>query len=519
MLLPPPVACGAPPSFETWRAGQPEAVLHVVDSPQRLTGLVLPTGSGKSLVASTIATLTGWRTAILTSTKGLQDQVEQTFRPTGIKDVRGQRAYPCRLLEPDVRRFHEGGTTGCDLGPCKVGTVCHWRERGCMYFDAVGDATRARLVVTNYQAWMSHYAYGQGLGPFDCLVLDEAHAAPEELSSFLSSTITAHQLASAGLEPPPLPLIADWCAWARAHKRDITTWVQTVAREGRVASVQWARNLLTTVERLALADPADWLVLPHRGSFEFHPLDPGTYTEATLLRGIPRVVLMSATMTPKTVAALGLDPATVDFHTTPSTFPVERRPIVYVPTCRLDHRLDDAGTRLWLTRVDQILAARPDRKGIIHTGSYARAKLIYEHSDHRARLLFHERDTTRQTVEAFRRSARTTVMVSPSLTTGFDFPGTTCEFQIILKVPWPDAREPVMQARTAKDKAYPAYLAMQDLVQAVGRGMRSAEDRCETLILDDHCKWFLSSYRHYAPRWFLEAYRSSLTIPPAPPRL
>jgi Rad3-related DNA helicase len=90
---------------------------------------------------------------------------------------------------------------------------------------------------------------------------------------------------------------------------------------------------------------------------------------------------------------------------------------------------------------------------------------------------------------------------------------------VILKVPWPDSREPVIEARTVKDKTYPAYIAMQDLVQAVGRGMRSEDDQCETLILDDHVRWFLSKYRTFAPQWFLDAFRSCITIPIPPPRL
>ena len=122
-------------------------------------------------------------------------------------------------------------------------------------------------------------------------------------------------------------------------------------------------------------------------------------------------------------------------------------------------------------------------------------------------------------IARFRSAGPGAVLVSPSVTTGVDFPGRACEFQIILKVPWPDARTPVVAARTVKDKSYPAYVAMQDLVQAVGRGMRSEEDQCETLILDDHVKWFIHQYRHFAPQWFLDAYRSVLTIPAPPPRL
>jgi len=39
------------------------------------------------------------------------------------------------------------------------------------------------------------------------------------------------------------------------------------------------------------------------------------------------------------------------------------------------------------------------------------------------------------------------------------------------------------------------------------------------LILDDHVRWFMNMYRAFAPAWFLDAYRTSQTIPPPPPPL
>ena len=528
--LPPPAACGAPASFLEWRQGQPEAICHVVDSPQRISALVLPTGSGKSLVAATLATLTGWRTAILTSTKGLQDQIGAAFAETGLNDLRGQTAYRCRALDPGAVFFEYRAPhiayAGCDQGPCRAGLRCPWRDIGCFYFDAVAKAQRTRLLVTNYQAWMSQYQYGEGLGAFDCLVLDEAHAAPEEVATFLAATLTPRALALCGLVPPANPDIWLWIAWAGLHLKPLKRQVDKLgeivkdghASAGLIDEYQKKRATYQLLERLSIAAPDEWIVTSH-GDHEFHPVNVAIYTEAALLRGIKKVVLTSATLTPKTVDALGLPPDDIAWLVAPSTFPVERRPVVHIATCRIDHKLDDDGIRLWLMRLDQILGAREDRKGIVHTGSYARAKLIHDHSQHRHRLMLHDRGTTRTQVEAFRRAGPGAVMVSPSLTTGFDFAGQACEYQVILKVPWPDSREPIVAARTLRDKTYPAYVAMQDLVQAVGRGMRSEEDRCETFILDDHVQWFVRSHASFAPQWFLDAYRHSQTIPPPPPPL
>jgi Rad3-related DNA helicase len=102
------------------------------------------------------------------------------------------------------------------------------------------------------------------------------------------------------------------------------------------------------------------------------------------------------------------------------------------------------------------------------------------------------------------------------VTTGYDFAGKLCEYQIVAKIPFPDRRNPVVAARTDYDKEYPAYVAMQELVQAVGRGMRSADDQCETAIFDSNCSWFMRAYRHLAPEWFLSAYRRVETLPTPP---
>jgi Rad3-related DNA helicase len=527
-MLPPPVACGAPLAFPEWRAGQPEALTFIADSPHRINGRVLPTGAGKSLVAATLATLTGWRTAILTSTKGLQDQILTSFSSIGLSDLRGQSSYRCRALDPHaIYSEYRSDGNQCDAGPCKAGMHCPWREVGCLYFDAVHQARQTRILVTNYQAWMHQGLVGEGLGDFDCLILDEAHAAPAEVAGFLTSTLTTRQLRDVDLDVPGSTDAVVWIAWANEHRAALTRRLEGRARDARerrlslteLRHVKQEKSTLRTVERLAGASPDEWLVIEHEGEFSFHPIEVGAHVEAALLKAIPHVVLMSATLTRKTAETLGLDADQMGWHVQPSTFPVERRPVVHVSTCRIDHRIDPLSVRLWLARLDQILAARGDRKGIIHTGSYARAKLICEYSAHHSRLLLHDRLTTRETVERFRRAGPGAVLVSPSVTTGFDFAGQQCEYQVILKVPWPDSREPVIAARTVRDKTYPAYLAMQDLVQAVGRGMRSESDACESLLLDDHVRWFVSKYRTFAPQWFLDAFRTSLTIPLPPLKL
>jgi Rad3-related DNA helicase len=186
---------------------------------------------------------------------------------------------------------------------------------------------------------------------------------------------------------------------------------------------------------------------------------------------------------------------------------------VYVPTARIDHKIDNLGYQLWLTRIDQIIRQRLDRKGIIHTVSYARRDRIMNVSEYSDIFYTHETRNIQKSLIEFKQSDPPAVLVSPSVITGWDFPYDTCEYQIIGKIPFPDLRRKVDKERRKRDKDIGCCFAMQDLVQACGRGNRHADDRCQCLIIDDHFRWFLNKYRHFAPKWFLESIQFAATIP------
>jgi Rad3-related DNA helicase len=59
-----------------------------------------------------------------------------------------------------------------------------------------------------------------------------------------------------------------------------------------------------------------------------------------------------------------------------------------------------------------------------------------------------------------------------------------------------------MQARLEISPQYTAYLAMQQLVQAAGRGSRFEQDRCEVFVVDDCITFFMRQHKSLAPRWF-----------------
>lgn len=142
-----------------------------------------------------------------------------------------------------------------------------------------------------------------------------------------------------------------------------------------------------------------------------------------------------------------------------------------------------------------------------HTVSFDRAGVICSRSDYRELFLANNPKIGLQTnrvVADFKMGEPPLVLVSPSVSTGFDFPGDECEYQIICKVPFPVTTGKIMRARSKADKEYPMYITMQELVQMCGRGERSAEDRCEVFIVDRQMEWFISKHKALAPSWFLK---------------
>lgn len=529
-----PVALGFPEKFGEWRPSQLNAIEQAFKSDKRVLGLVMPTGSGKSLTYVALALLSQGvkRAAILTSTKGLQDQVERDFRALGLVDVRGQRNYVCRAVDPgrELDHFNRAGRSGihaCDDGPCHMGVPCSLRpdrssphsRPGCDYYAAVFDAKRAPLVVTNYSYWMSANAYGQGLGQFEMLIGDEAHDAEKELGGFLSFQITDEDAGNVQSKMLDSDDLLDWIRWADALIGPLKESLESAEAPDNPIELRLMRRLQLTAQKLTTLSEIkqdEWVLERTPRSMSFAPVKTSRYAEKFLFHGIPKIVLTSATLTHKTLALLGVQKTEYKLWEAPSDFPIERRPIIHtglLPMVRVDHRITDGTKLMWRRRIDRIITPRLGTKGIIHTVSYARAKELLAYSEHKRHMLLHDSMGTKEAVARFKAMRAPSILVSPSMSTGWDFPDTECRWQIIGKLPIPDTRGQIMSVRKEQDPEYIPYLTAQQIVQMTGRGMRSAEDWCETFIVDDHIEWFVRKYRSLFPSWFLQAYESVSVIP------
>jgi Rad3-related DNA helicase len=246
----------------------------------------------------------------------------------------------------------------------------------------------------------------------------------------------------------------------------------------------------------------------------FSPVWASGYAESYLFGNIQRVLLLSATITKREAAYLGLKPPDFTYRAFPSPFDSSIRPVIVIKGGAVGRNMTVGEERMWLNKIDAIIDKENSGKngpvkGIIHAVSYARAKLIKSRSRHASTMMIHERYNLARTVEQFKAAAAPAILVSPSVETGYDFPYSLARFQIIAKIPFVDSRSVVYQARHKADRRYLDHTAMVRLIQMAGRGVRAADDQCRCWIVDDNwSRWFYPRNRDLVPRWFKSAIRA-----------
>lgn len=482
-----PTDIGAPPKFTYWRENQLEAIQKIVRSEKRFRVLNQPTGSGKSLVYYLATKILGGRTVILNSTKALQDQLCHDYPLT---DMRGQNAYQCNTLG-----------VNCDCGPCHFGFSCPIKST-CPYHVAYRNALNSDAVVTNYAYWLSMNIHGKGLGKVDNLVLDEAHTAPEHICNQMSITINKRDL-----EAKPGSNVKAWAMYEYRRHKDIVSSIKSdqLSHSGGeglskdlVMSLKKHEQICKGLETIIHSDES-WVFDDSGGKIQCTPVWASSYRDV-LFQNVKNVILTSSTITPKIMEYLGIPD--YDFFSFPHTFPPKRREVVLLPVARVDFRTSEEDKKKLIQALDKYIRRRLDRKGIIHSISYKWRSFLMKYSKHKDRMITHSGRTTADVVDAFKRMPEPGILVSPSIVQGYDFPGDTCRWQVIWKVPFPDSRSSVVKRRRKEDKEYTNNLAMQNLVQACGRIVRSERDWGETILFDSHLEWFFYYNRHLAPDWF-----------------
>jgi Rad3-related DNA helicase len=317
--------------------------------------------------------------------------------------------------------------------------------------------------------------------------------------------------------------LGEWKAWAARNKptcdAELSKWESKIGST-RNPPTSWIdvahhlSNLSRKLATLVLMSPTSWIVDGTEEGYVLDPIRVSPYAERILFNKVPKVTFLSATIRPKSLNMCGVRSSSMDFFEYASPFPVSNAPVYYVPLAKIYQGSTDADYGAMVSGIDQFMKLRQDRKGLIVCNSYKLTEAIRRRSRFQRNMIFNrQEDNVDDMVQRFKKMPSPHVLISPSISTGYDFPGTEAEYVIIPKVPFPDRSKPIVCAREAIDREYSSHHAMQTIVQAVGRPRRTPTDRCEALIADSNMGWFWQRNHYLAPQSFKDCYQESATLP------
>ena len=425
-----------------------------------------PVAVGKSLIASCAADWLQTKTTILTPTNILVDQYQDDFKDYAY--LRKKFMYPCDF---DHKQCHKKLKACVDCAHKKARAAVH----------------TAPTSVMNYYMYMSmrkHFRYMT-----KNIICDEAHNLIPMLTDLASIKL-----------------------WKKKYKypnnlrteEDILKWLYD--------SGHATKKQLKPVIASMLSDKPDYrfertteMYYGHEEELlKIRPLSVRNYNPVMWPKYVSKIVLMSATISHKDIEELGLSTRRVKYIKTGSPIPPSNRPVVYYPLGSFSYRnLDDTIPKLaeFLTT----LLNKYKSKGIVHITYSMRNRLYPLLRDTGGRLIWHDRDNTREKYREFRQRKDNCVLIACGLQEGVDIANDYGRWQVITKVPYPSLADAAINIKAHEDPEWYQWDTIKMILQASGRICRHPQDFGSTIILDSNFEYLYKSNQHLFPEWFKQA--------------
>ena len=520
--------------YPSYRPYQKETILRIVEAFERGKRFVIievPTGGGKSGIAWTIANHIG-QSYIITAQKALQTQYVRDFGDV-LVDLKGRNAYECWLLNKDKKPGEE--LAYAHRGLCKqmgnsklpdcFDTELQEAYDGldwifCPYFRRLREAQDAAHTLFNFSSFLFQANYAKQFGRRRLLIVDEAHNIESQLMGFVEISLSDRDFRDQGIKfpryetPEAYQRYFDDIGLADRIKAKITA----SRRVGNTDAVEkWEKvklRLAAFVAEMRRTEyVAEWKKHEERGGYRtvaLKPLYVREHAPKLLFDYGARVLLMSATILSHRVFCdnLGIPLEDVEYIRVPNTFPMRNRPIRLRYAGSMAYRNRRATLPLLVRKIEKALDLHATDRGIIHTHAFSITHYIRDHiaRPYRQRLLFQEDFPNKDALLAEHARRRASVIVAPAMHEGLDLKDDLSRFQIICKVPYPNANsDKQLKLRTKENWHYYLWLTALKLVQSYGRSVRSDTDHAQTYILDSDFGKFVKMARKMLPAWFLGA--------------
>ena len=532
--------------FPDWRQHQKEIVSDILDSFQTNSVVLVeaPTGAGKTIIGAATSRALGGGATYLAHTIMLQEQQLRTL-PDAVT-VTGRRNHPCLLpMAGALNLTAEDADCPCELA----------EPQGCSYYRQWFASMNARDVALNY-AFMVRIVKANGIkvadgwgtqgedrnvipNPFvgrKLMVCDEGHNLEAALLSADAVEVYQASFERYGFKIPQGTDFLSWLQWATGlapvleeRYKESKTALGKALMEGNLSADGFKegsrlKGLIQTLANIKdlsgiASHGGEQSVFVGRRPFGFiiQPIWAWNRAHRLLFAHAENVMVMSATLGRPGLMArlLGLD--SWDHLKIPSTFPVANRPVFYWPVSKMKYNMPEIDKQKQVVALVTLANKFPNSAGLVHTNSYPLAKYLWEQAARYdqevfARMILSTSSTRVADFADFEKNPGNRILLTPAATTGvdWDFLG----WQMIPKVPYGDLSDDITRLRYdyQTDEGEPlgkeVYQneAVKTIVQACGRGVRSATSKCVTVITDG-AFWPLFKYTaaDAFPDWFRPA--------------
>ena len=455
--------------------------------------------------------------AILTVTRSLQNQYQDLFPDQMI--AKGKNNYNC-----DIDK-----NVTVDFAPCLftpgLKQECFEADR-CPYFKSRKNALISPDPVLNYRAFINLPSFLQRR---EYLIFDEADKIESEFVGSYSCTLNYAQLQAE--EIVFKKIVSDDRGSVRQWINDIYIQVETQVEEikHKVSLLAGKNNkfegiLFKQMQRLGKLtglynqikdvvsnwDDCEYIVESKDAKevtlvpYNIRPLAQKLFDSTS------KVLMMSATISnPDEFAkSLGIYPKDYTFIDVKSTFDPSKSPIYCSSKYSLSFKNIETNLPKIVDMVVKICDQHKGEKGLIHTHTNSITEAVKKCVGRNRRFLFREVGVSNEDIilEHKNRIDEDTILVSPSLDTGVSLDDDLGRFQIIIKAPYLPLGSKRVKKIFDKNPQYYGMKMLDTLIQMAGRCTRSKNDYSVTYILDGSAVKAIMSNKRHLPKYFLDRF-------------
>jgi ATP-dependent DNA helicase DinG len=480
-------------------------------NPKICNVLSMPVGSGKSIIAKTVAAYNdskGLKTAIITPQNMLVDQYAAEF--TQLNCLKGKVHYECGSCSDtcetgiNLRKSVKGFT--CETCPYDTAKERAYAEEITVFNPISYFLLPKRRLDNNTQQWEILYEV-------DTIIVDEFQSLVSMLLNLTEIKLWSHDINWESGVSSSIPNVTELL---KKYANKLSKFIMNPNLQSKEKS-----KLIATQRKLdyiifLFTDYSSYFICeekeePYRNvraqclHIRTKKIPPPVYNQ--FFRGAKHVILMSGTALPHLWKELGFQE--VNYIDLPSPIPIIRRPIFIPSSINLSFKMvNQIGKPEVLielsNQIDKIVKVyHPNQNGVILLPYNLAADLkpyltddIYIHMD---------KKTKKSRIDLFLEGKTYGVGVFSGSYEGLDLKHDISRFTIIPKVPYPNIKDKVVEARMKENPLNYSLDTILSIIQASGRSVRGEEDWGATYILDSNFTSLYIQLRKVLPKYFVDS--------------